>query len=72
MTNGPITEPRPASSTPATSMGESLFTLLYLNFKVILLYLFYGLLMVKATLGNYVRKVEEMVAPWVTVEKLGL
>jgi len=53
-------------------MGESLFTLLYLNFKVILLYLFYGLLMVKATLGNYVRKVEEMVAPWVTVEKLGL
>jgi len=28
--------------------------------------------MVKATLGNYVRKVEEMVAPWVTVEKVGV
>ena len=43
MTNGPITEPRPASSTPATSMGESLFTLWYLNFKVIMLYGFaYG------------------------------
>jgi hypothetical protein len=42
MTNGPITEPRPASSTPATSMGESLFALCYLNFKVIMLYLLYG------------------------------